>query len=203
MTAEPRTAPGRPRDPDKDLAVLDAARGLLAEGGYGAATIAAIARRAGVGTPTVYRRWPRRESLIEDAVFGSRDIPLPPITGDLHRDLRGWVRAFLTHLADPATRAAIPGLVAAYQQQADLYGFLLTRVENRVRARLIDEVSALIPVATPEVRAARADAAFDFLVGAALVRALTVGLLDADDFCDRTADALAALVRSEWTPDEG
>ncbi|NDZ96728.1 TetR family transcriptional regulator [Streptomyces sp. SID6673] len=200
MTAEQRTVAGRPRDPEKDVAVLDAARALLREGGYQAANIAAIARRAGVGTPTVYRRWARRETLIEDAVFGARDISLPTPTDDLHADLRAWVRLFLAHLADPATRAAIPGLLAAYQQDEDLYGTLLTRVERSVRSHVADAVAEVIPSGSATLRAARTDALFDLLVGATLVRALTFGLHDSESFCTQTADALMALAMSEWDP---
>ena len=53
--------------------MLAATRELLVEEGYQATTIVAIARRAGVGTPAIYRRWPRREAIIEDAVFGVKE----------------------------------------------------------------------------------------------------------------------------------
>ena len=54
MTSEPAPpAPGRPRDPQKDEDVLTATRALLAEVGYQRTTIAAVARRAGVGAPTI------------------------------------------------------------------------------------------------------------------------------------------------------
>lgn len=193
MEPEP-LPPGRPRDPQKDRDVLAATRQLLVEVGYQQTTIAAVARRAGVGAPTIYRRWPRREALIEDAAFDhTQPAPLPTPTADLHADLRAWVLAFLTPLADPVTRAAIPGLLLAYHRDETLYERLVWRSERDVRALLVDLLAA-------EGLQTRADAVFDLLVATTAIRALTLGLLDAADFCDRTADALAALAYSSWCP---
>ena len=46
---------GRPRDLKRRDAVLAAARDLLVEQGYAAATIQAIAARSGVSRPTIYK----------------------------------------------------------------------------------------------------------------------------------------------------
>ncbi|MFZ3393935.1 helix-turn-helix domain-containing protein [Rhodococcus sp. 7Tela_A2] len=74
---------GRPRDPQLDRSILAATRELLAETGYQKATITAIARRAGVGTAAIYRRWATMEAIVEDAIFGRRDAELPAATGAL------------------------------------------------------------------------------------------------------------------------
>ncbi|MRH90744.1 TetR family transcriptional regulator [Nocardia sp. SYP-A9097] len=107
--------PGRPRDTDKDLAVLIAARHLLAEVGYPAATVVAIAKRAGVNTPAIYRRWPTRQALLEEAIHGPGGYPAPEPTGDLRADLATWVRIFLARADSPAARAGVPGLLADSQ----------------------------------------------------------------------------------------
>ena len=49
---------GRPRDPRRREAILLAAMSLIGEVGYDRATVEAIAHRAGVSKPTIYRRWP-------------------------------------------------------------------------------------------------------------------------------------------------
>ncbi len=194
MESEPQS-PGRPRDPQKDRDVLAATRQLLVEVGYQQTTIAAVARRAAVGAPTIYRRWPRREALIEDAAFGHvTPAPLPAPTGDVRADLRAWVETFLTWLAAPVTRAAIPGLLLAYQHDDGLYARLVARSEEDVRALLAE----LLAAAHLQARAA---AVFDLLVAATTTRALTYGLDEAADFCDRTADSLTALAYSSWRPD--
>lgn len=106
---------GRPRDPTFDIRALDAARELLAEQGYAATTVQAIAERSGVHVSAIYRRWPSRVDLLEDAVFPGLAAPDVRPTGDLTRDLRRFVRAYVAAYESPAARAAIPGLLAEYQ----------------------------------------------------------------------------------------
>src|SRR5262249_17493065 len=63
--------------------VLNAAIALLAESGYAGATIEAIAARSGVAKSTIYRHWPSRLELINDA-FQELKPPAPtPTEGDV------------------------------------------------------------------------------------------------------------------------
>ena len=55
---------GRPRDPATDDAILRAGLALFIERGIEGASIEQIAKRAGVGKLTIYRRWPVKEDLI-------------------------------------------------------------------------------------------------------------------------------------------
>jgi AcrR family transcriptional regulator len=191
------TSVGRPRNPAKDVAVLQATRDLLVEVGYQGATVVAIARRAGVGAPTIYRRWPTKEALVEDAAFGHpQPAPVPAPTGDLHADLRAWVATFLDFLADPVTRAALPGLLAAYHRDEDIYERLVLRSEADVRGLMVGLLSTAMPAAPTADLRARADTVFDFLVAMTVARAMTRGLIDRDAFCDRTAGALVTLARA-------
>lgn len=201
MTTAPQPLPGRPRDPQKDVDVLQAARALLVEHGYQGTTIVAIARRAGVGAPTIYRRWPSREALIEDAAFGHTEpAAVPEPSGDLRADLGAWVHMFLNQLADPVTRAAIPGLLLAYQHEDGLYERLVNRAERDVRALLTQLLAGYLTDLPARQLTTRADAVFDLLVATTTVRALTQGLADHERFCDQTADALTALAHSTWQP---
>jgi AcrR family transcriptional regulator len=109
------TPRGRPRDPQIDAAVLEATRRLLAEAGFAATTVQEISRRSGVHPPAIYRRWSTRLALIEDAAFSDlTEINVEP-TGDLRADLRHFLHAYENGLATPAARAAMPSLIAAYQ----------------------------------------------------------------------------------------
>ncbi len=66
---------------------MAAATALLAEGGYDALTMEAVASRAGVGKPTVYRRWSTRAQLVFE-LDTSAAVPDPlPDTGSLRGDL--------------------------------------------------------------------------------------------------------------------
>jgi AcrR family transcriptional regulator len=185
---------GRPRNPAKDVAVLHATRALLVEVGYQGTTVLAIARRAGVGAPTIYRRWPTKEALVEDATFGHpHPAPVPEPTGDLLTDLRAWVAMFLDWLADPATRAALPGLLTAYHRDEQIYERLVRRSEADVRSLMTALLTTALPDLDREAIGSRADTVFDFLVAITAARAMTRGLIDREVFCDRTAQALRTL----------
>ncbi|MGV0718018.1 TetR/AcrR family transcriptional regulator [Mycolicibacterium sp. XJ662] len=62
------SARGRPRDPELDAAIRTAALELFIAQGISAMSIEQVAKRAGVGKPTVYRRWPSKERLVSDAI---------------------------------------------------------------------------------------------------------------------------------------
>lgn len=66
---------GRPRDPEVDSAILGATLQLLADGGYGALTIEAVAASAGVGKASVYRRFSGKEELVVRAVATLSEAP--------------------------------------------------------------------------------------------------------------------------------
>jgi AcrR family transcriptional regulator len=94
--------------------IVDAALDQLAEGGYASASVAAVARRAGVATGTVYRHFPskgdlfaevfRRASQREVDVLRSMTDRSEPVT---HR-LAAWVEAFVRRaLAEPVRAYAL------------------------------------------------------------------------------------------------
>ena len=64
----PRNAAGRPRSPVVDQAILRAALELFIEHGVAGASIEKIAKRAGVGKTSIYRRWSSRETLLAQAI---------------------------------------------------------------------------------------------------------------------------------------
>lgn len=68
---------GRPRDPKCDAAIVDATLHLLAESGYGALTMEAVAARAGVGKATLYRRYRNKQQLVVEALSTLDEQPEP------------------------------------------------------------------------------------------------------------------------------
>src|SRR5919205_4290078 len=90
MTEPPRTSRGgRPRDPSRDGVTRAAIPRLLADVGYGALTMDAVAAEAGVGKATIYRRWRTKQDLVVDTIADlNRDEANPPDTGSLEGDLR-------------------------------------------------------------------------------------------------------------------
>lgn len=86
---------GRPRSLDVDEAVLQATVDLLATTSFAQLSIEQIARRAGVGKPAVYRRWPSKATVVADAL--GRFAPVPNF--DPNRDPADSLRRGLIDFA--------------------------------------------------------------------------------------------------------
>src|SRR5438270_13397384 len=114
LAADPPRA-GRPRDPRVDEAVRAATLELLVEDGYQATTIQAVARRAGVSAPTIYRRWSNKAELVEAAVFPSDLVEPTDGNDDVGSELAAYCSRIIGYLSRPPVRAAIPGLLTEYQ----------------------------------------------------------------------------------------
>ena len=99
---------GRPRDPSRDSVIRAAILQLLANVGYGALTMDAVASEAGVGKATIYRRWRTKQDLVVDTISEmNRAQATPPGTGALESDLRAMLRSLLTIVTGPAGAATL------------------------------------------------------------------------------------------------
>lgn len=105
---------GRPRDPAVDARIVRATRELLHEGGLDAVNIAAVAERAGVGRPSVYRRYPDRETLAIAVLFADLQARLEGVLTDVPDDLPildqlvAMARPFLAYYVErPKVSAAL------------------------------------------------------------------------------------------------
>jgi AcrR family transcriptional regulator len=137
---------GRPRDARRDAAILAAALEILAESGYPRLTIDAVARRAGVGRPTVYLRWPSKAQLVHEAVFpdiATEDLPIPRTASFAH-DVRLMARQAVEYLARPEVLTAAPGLMAEFAADPELRRLMAERLEDRLRVHLKARVAAAI-----------------------------------------------------------
>ncbi|RBY79807.1 TetR family transcriptional regulator [Geodermatophilus sp. TF02-6] len=114
------TRGGRPRDPSRDEVIRAAILRLLAEVGYSALTMDAVASEAGVGKATIYRRWRTKQDLVVDTLSDlTRAIAVPPDTGSLEGDVRALMDLVVTTIRSPAG-AAIRALLPAMQHQPAL-----------------------------------------------------------------------------------
>lgn len=115
---------GRPRDHNLDLLIRAATIELLAEGGEVAASLDDVAARARVGKATIYRRWPTKRELIENATAGDLPIELPALDrGSLADDARALLAAVVALLATPQALAARQLLIQlpTWPELADTY----------------------------------------------------------------------------------
>jgi AcrR family transcriptional regulator len=129
---------GRPRSERARLAVLEAAADLLDEGGLGAATIGAIAGRAGVSKVTIYKWWPTRGAVAIDAYFHRyRQTGTFADTGDVRADLTGQIQVLIRAFRGRAGRI-MAELVGQAQSDPVLADALRTRwIEPRRAATAV------------------------------------------------------------------
>lgn len=112
--------PGRPRNPATDGAILDACIDQLDQVGYRALSLSEVARSAGVGKPTLYRRWSSKpELVIATLLHRYGDQPVPD-TGSLRGDLIEAQRHTTQLLSDPSTVHVLVALLADLSREPDL-----------------------------------------------------------------------------------
>jgi AcrR family transcriptional regulator len=134
-TISETAARGRPRDPQRRQAILAAAMALTAEVGYDRMTIDAIAARAGVSKPTLYRRWPHgKAELVADAIRERRGAAgETPDTGSLRGDLLALVAIQTGHLLEDIHLAC--GLLMQLRASEELSAVMQEHVIAEERAR--------------------------------------------------------------------
>ena len=80
-------APGRPKDPEKRAAILEAAKTLFPSKGYDAVSMDAIAQAAGVSKLTLYSHFTDKDTLFGAAVEEFCEQQLPHQAFELHPEL--------------------------------------------------------------------------------------------------------------------
>jgi len=142
MSAPTAPAPrGRPRDPRRDQAIYDAVLELLAEVGFDRMSLDAVAARAGVSKPTIYRRCPDGKAALVAAAVAFRRAAKPgaPDTGSLREDLLEMVRHMSENMVENAHLAG--GLAGQLRTSAELRAIFAEHViePERDRWRLLLE----------------------------------------------------------------
>ncbi|MFM9370160.1 TetR/AcrR family transcriptional regulator [Streptomyces sp. Da 82-17] len=131
-----RRGPGRPREERVTRAVLDAVAELVAERGMGSLTMDAVAARAGVGKPAIYRRWPTKQDLVI-ATAESRIGPLTvPDMGDFRAELRAVLTARMEAYRQPGAGRLLAGVIGAAAEadsEPEAYRAYTARVMSETR----------------------------------------------------------------------
>jgi AcrR family transcriptional regulator len=132
-TAAPRG--GRPRDPRRDEAILDACTELLLSAGYDRLSMDAIASEAGVGKATVYRRWPSKGALVIDTLTRLKPAVGHIDTGSLAGDLDA-LRAAYCNSSSQVAMCVIRGIAAALPRDPELRTAFQERFAKPRRERI-------------------------------------------------------------------
>jgi AcrR family transcriptional regulator len=177
MKGEPTTARrrGRPRRATASKAILDATLELLAEGGFAATTIDAIAARAGVGRNTIYRRWPGKEELIADALH-QLTADLDEQEGDnVYELLLDKIGDFARVFADPLFGRLVPAVLGELQRNSTFARVYADRVV-RPRRQATIELLARAQEAGELREGVDVEQIADLLSGPPFLRFLPLGL---------------------------
>lgn len=180
---------GRPRDPRTRAAILVAARDLLERGGLTAVTIEAIAQKARVSRPTIYRYWPNAPAVAMAAFLektGAADAARAPRSG--LAALRAQLHALADAFAAPAGRS-VAAMVAAAQSETELAKAFRNEfiARNRDATRtLLERCIAEKSIAAPE----DIDVTLDLLFGPLFYRLLMGHAPITRDFVDRLLNAV-------------
>jgi len=179
---------GRPRSEKARVAILRAARALLAEGGPGAVTMEAVAARARVGKPTVYRWWPDRHAVAMAALMDTATGESVEASGlSAITALRAQLRAVAKRFAT-STGRHVTSMLAASDPQSELskafrnHFVLARRAEGKAlleRAKADREVRRDVDV----------EVALDLLYGPLFFRLLMGHAALDQSFMDKVLDA--------------
>jgi AcrR family transcriptional regulator len=102
-------------------AILRAALELCTEQGFVKMTMEGVAKRAGVGKQTIYRWWPSKAAVLEEAVNdAAADSADFPDTGDIAVDLRTQMTAVAQAFVSPMFMPYAGGLIAAAQSDESI-----------------------------------------------------------------------------------
>jgi AcrR family transcriptional regulator len=105
--AKERPTRGRPRDPDIEARILDAAIDLYGRLGWQGFSLEAVARGARASKDALYRRWKSRESLLEDALRKRWSWVSTIDAGDIRADLLLLAGRTFDTFAGPYGEAAL------------------------------------------------------------------------------------------------
>ncbi|MFJ9175491.1 TetR/AcrR family transcriptional regulator [Streptomyces sp. NPDC102360] len=131
-----RRGPGRPRQEHVTKAVLQAVVELVAEEGMGALTMDAVATRAGVSKPAMYRRWPTKQDLIIAAAESRVGTLTVPDMGDFRAELRAVLMERVRAYRQPGVGRLLAGVISAAAEAGagrEAFRAYVTRVTSETR----------------------------------------------------------------------
>jgi AcrR family transcriptional regulator len=151
-------------------ALLKAADELVDHCGVDGVTMDAVAARAGVGKSTIYRHWPGKLALVEDAFRTLKAQAHVPESGTLGERVTGFLRQVAQLVETSTYSACMPALIEAAERDPQVRAFHcgLSAERRAVLVELLREAVAadeLPSDANPELLA-------DALLGPIVLRRL-------------------------------
>lgn len=190
--------PGRPVNTELTPAIVEAVLSLLAENGYARLTTAAVAKRAGVSTATLYRRWPsKRELLLASAGSIADEETTDADTGSTAGDVRELL-AHKRQVLSGSVGATLIALVGEAAHDHELAAVVRASVFDPTREHLAAILERA--VARGEQLSADPAAAASLVVGTLLAR---LAFADAEDGGDLLPEDDVSLLVTAITGAQG
>lgn len=121
---EPHKKPGRPRCEQVHQAILDATKQMLVNTPIRDLTIEGIAKKAGVGKPTIYRWWPCKCTLVMEAFLDKEYSALAfPKDLPIEQAIKSHIQSLVTLLNNPKGQT-IADLIGEGQSQPGILELL-------------------------------------------------------------------------------
>lgn len=184
--------PGRPRRPETDQRVRDAALELLRERGPEAVNVASVSSRSGVARTTIYRRYADRRALLRDVLRPVVSRGEPP--ADLSvREKVEWTLASTEEVLSESI--GLGGVAAALAGTDPEFSGVLREVLGTALAPLSEQVSSdvragrLTPNADPDI-------VLNLLLGSYLAEVVRYGA-PRSDWMERTTNLLATTLGAD------
>ncbi len=180
---------------EKTQAIVAAVFAELAEHGWARLTVDAVAARAQVGKPAIYRRWSSKDEMILDCLVGAGvDAALPADTGSLRDDLLAFAQDAVELLADPIAGRVIAAVLSAVSTHPELASQMSQRFRapRRKAARAAFQRGIDRGEIPPETHI---ELAIDLLVGPLYMHALGVAGAIPDQYAEHVTDAVLRACR--------
>ncbi|WP_460139014.1 TetR/AcrR family transcriptional regulator [Salidesulfovibrio brasiliensis] len=188
-----KTRVGRPRSEKSREAVLAATHALLGEGGR--LTFEAIAKRAGVGKPTIYRWWPSLADIVLEALLSQADAEIKVSRSS---SLRDTLQDFLRQSMQAITAGAGTHLrfLMAQAQQDEAFRVRFREKFTAERRKVLRSIFQDAVERGQLDKRQNLDILADMVFGAMWYR-LMLGHLPMDElFAGELAETVAKLVQS-------
>ena len=115
-TDDRRRSIGARRNPETEQAILDAAEAIMAEEGIAGFSIAAVARRARAGKPTIYKWWPGKTALLLDVYHRQKPASVHMDTGTVEDDVFAFLTGVFAHWGDTGAGQVFRFVIAEAQR---------------------------------------------------------------------------------------
>ena len=186
---------GRPRSEKSQEAVIKATHDLLNEKGAGGLTVEAIAKRAKVGKPTIYRWWPTLADIVLETVLSQADSTITVLSSESFQEtLRQFLRQSMDAINDGGG-AHLRFLMAQAQKDEDFQERFRNNFTAKRRATLKSVFLQALERGqiSPEQNL---DMLLDLIFGAMWYRLLIGHAPMNEPFADELTDVVIRLVQA-------